>query len=153
MNITFCVSSIPNQRMVSGINAATGRFRPNSASGAPVASITRHEPAAIPSGTPIRIARPKPSSTRFSVAAMLCTSARSLSRLAKLAEHFDGTGQHDGRHDPRFRGADGDDPPYQGEQRHSARTEQIAHGAGGGDAKREQPAFRHYFAAAGASAG
>ena len=52
MNITFCVSSIPNQRMVSGISAATGRLRPNSASGAPAASTTRHEPARMPSGTP-----------------------------------------------------------------------------------------------------
>ena len=28
MNITFCVSSMPNHRMVSGISAATGRLRP-----------------------------------------------------------------------------------------------------------------------------
>ena len=53
MNITFCVSSMPNQRMVRGINAATGRLRPNRASGAPAASMTRHEPARMPSGTPI----------------------------------------------------------------------------------------------------
>ena len=96
MNITFCVSSMPNQRIVSGISAATGRLRPNSASGAPVASITRHEPAAIPSGTPIRIARPKPRSTRFNVAAMLCTSARSLSRLVKLENTSNGLGSTTG---------------------------------------------------------
>ena len=52
MNITFCVSSMPNQRIVSGISAATGRLRPNSASGAPAASTRRHEPATMPSGTP-----------------------------------------------------------------------------------------------------
>src|SRR5439155_292265 len=40
MNITFWVSSIPNHRMVSGISAATGRLRPNRASGAPAASTT-----------------------------------------------------------------------------------------------------------------
>ena len=71
MNITFCVSSMPNHRIVSGISAATGRLRPNSASGAPAASITRHDPAAIPSGTPTSAARPKPIRTRFNVAAML----------------------------------------------------------------------------------
>ena len=52
MNITFCVSSIPNHRIVSGISAATGMLRPKSASGAPAASKTRHEPARMPSGTP-----------------------------------------------------------------------------------------------------
>ena len=43
MNITFCDSSMPNHRMVSGISAATGRFRPKSAIGAPAASIARHD--------------------------------------------------------------------------------------------------------------
>jgi len=71
MNITFCVSSMPNQRMVSGISAATGRLRPNSASGAAAASTTRHDPATMPSGTPTATARPNPISTRLSVAAML----------------------------------------------------------------------------------
>src|SRR4051794_24825779 len=60
MNITFCVSSIPNHRMVSGMSAATGRLRPNSASGAPADSRTRHEPAAMPSGTPTSAARATP---------------------------------------------------------------------------------------------
>ena len=65
MNITFCDSSMPNHRMVSGISAATGRFRPKSAIGAPAASIARHDAATMPSGTPTRIARPNPISTRL----------------------------------------------------------------------------------------
>ena len=77
MNITFCVSSMPNHRIVNGISAATGRLRPNNASGAPAASTTRHDPATTPSGTPTRAASPNPISTRLSVAAMLSTSARS----------------------------------------------------------------------------
>ncbi len=93
MNITFCVSSIPNQRMVKGISAATGRLRPKSASGAPAASTTRHDPARMPSGTPTSTARPNPIRTRFSVAAMLCSSARSLRRLGKLRNTSAGLGR------------------------------------------------------------
>ena len=93
MNITFCVSSMPNQRMVSGISAATGRLRPKSASGAAAASTSRYDPAMMPSGTPTMTARPNPISTRFSVAAMLCMSARSLSRLGKLLITSTGLGR------------------------------------------------------------
>ncbi len=96
MNITFCVSSIPNQRIVSGISAATGRLRPNRASGAPAASNTRHAPATMPSGTPMLAASRKPRSTRLSVAAMLSMSARSLSRLGKLRMTSPGLGRMTG---------------------------------------------------------
>ena len=96
MNITFCASSIPNHKIVSGISAATGRLRPNSASGAPAASTTRHDPAMTPSGTPTAAARPNPMSTRFRVAAMLWTSARSCSRLGKLCTTSAGLGRMTG---------------------------------------------------------
>ena len=74
MNITFCVSSMPNQRIVSGISAATGTLRPKSATGAAAASSTRQDPARIPSGTPI-IASPvrTRSATRRIVAMMLAS--------------------------------------------------------------------------------
>ena len=100
MNITFCVSSIPNQRIVSGMSAATGKLRPKSASGAPAASMTRQAPAAIPSGTPMTAARPNPMSTRFNVAAMLCRSARSPQQARKASNHLCGTRQDHWRDDP-----------------------------------------------------
>ena len=61
-------------------------------------------------------------------------------QAGEAGEHFERTRQHDGRHQPRLHGAQRDEPPHQDEQRHPARTEQITHGAGRGDAKREQPA-------------
>ena len=124
MNITFCVSSMPNQRMVSGISAATGRLRPKSASGAPDASMTRHDPATMPSGTPTRTARPKPIRTRFSVAAMLCSSARSLSRLGKLAITSPGLGRITGEIRRSSGAPAGRQPPEQHDKCHQARAEQ-----------------------------
>ena len=96
MNITFCVSSMPNQRIVSGMSAATGRLRPKSASGAPAAAITRQAPARIPSGTPTRAARPNPTSTRRRVAATLCKSARSLKSAGTLSTTSAGLGRMTG---------------------------------------------------------
>ena len=63
MNITFCGSPIPNHKIVSGINAAIGMFRPNRANGAAAAPIIRHDPARTPSGTPTRTESPNPSNT------------------------------------------------------------------------------------------
>ena len=52
MNIIFCVSSMPNHRMVSGMSTATGTLRANTDSGRVNASNSRYEPAIMPSGTP-----------------------------------------------------------------------------------------------------
>ena len=81
MNINFCVSSIPNQRMVRGIKTATGTLRMNTDTGRVNASKIRYEPAMIPSGTPTRMASRKPPNTRFNVAAMLASRARSVKRV------------------------------------------------------------------------
>ena len=43
MNITFCVSSMPNHRIVSGISAATGIFRPKAR---PARRRVQHPPGA-----------------------------------------------------------------------------------------------------------
>ena len=93
MNITFWASSIPNQRIVSGIRAATGTFLPNSATGAPADSSTRHEPARMPRGTPITTASPKPISTRRMVAMILAGSPRSFHRAGKLRMTSTGLGK------------------------------------------------------------
>ena len=60
-------------------------------------------------------------------------------QAGETREHFERTRQHDRRDQPRLHGAERDEPPHQDEERHPTRTEQIAHGAGRGDAKREQP--------------
>ena len=79
-----------------GISAATGMLRPNSASGAKAASTTRYAPARMPRGTPTSTASANPASTRRSVAAMLSSSARSVSRLGKLRITSPGLGSTTG---------------------------------------------------------
>jgi hypothetical protein len=92
MNSTFCVSSIPNHIRVSGISAAIGTLRPNSANGAPPASNRRQLPARTPSGTPTTMASPKPIRTRRIEAAMLAIRLRSLSSAGKLVTTSTGLG-------------------------------------------------------------
>src|SRR5204862_4098442 len=62
----------------------------------PAASTTRQDPARMPRGTPARAASPNPISTRFKVAAMLSTSARSFNRLGKLLITSAGLGRMTG---------------------------------------------------------
>src|ERR1700722_6436747 len=96
MNITFCVSSIPNQRMVNGMRVATGILRANKAIGITAASNTRQEPATIPTGTPTTIANPNPASTRRSVAMMLSNKSRSVQSGPKLFATSTGEGRMTG---------------------------------------------------------
>ena len=131
MNITFCVSSIPNHRIVNGISAATGRFRPKSASGAPVASSTRHEPAAIPSGTPIDNRETEAQQHPLQRCGDALHQRALVQQAGEAGEHFARAGQHDRRHQPRLNGAERDEPPRQEQERQPARTEQISHGPGG----------------------
>src|SRR5215469_13163911 len=93
MNITFCVSSIPNHRIVSGMRAAIGILRANKATGITAASSTRHEPATNPSGTPTAIANPKPANTRRRVAMMLSSRSRSFHNGPKLLATSTGEGR------------------------------------------------------------
>ena len=158
MNITFCVSSMPNQRMVSGISAATGMLRPNSASGAPAASITRQEPARIPSGTPTSDRQPEADEHARSVAAMLCTSARSLNSAGKLRMTSAGLGRITGEIS-RVSGAAPEVASHQSSTTSAeppAPTSRARHAAA---ARVEAPAAtgcdsaRHLLGGAGASAG
>jgi hypothetical protein len=96
MNITFWVSSIPNQRMVKGISTATGMLRRNTEIGPVNASKMRYAPARTPSGTPTTIASPKPVMTRRSVAAVLATSARSVNSVGMLRRTSPGLGSTTG---------------------------------------------------------
>ena len=63
MNITFCVSSMPNQdgQRNQGGNC---RLRPNSATRRGRRFDDATDPAMMPSGTPTRTASPKPIKTR-----------------------------------------------------------------------------------------
>ncbi len=92
MNSTFWVSSMPNHSSVSGMRAATGRFRPNRANGAPPASNSRQLAARMPSGTPTRTARPNPITTRCIDAAMPSRRFRSFNSDGKLFHTTAGLG-------------------------------------------------------------
>jgi hypothetical protein len=94
MNITFCASSIPNQRMVNGINAATGKLRPNSASGAPV----RLEDAPRTGRDPERNAdqnrQPEAKQDALQCGGDALNECPLVQQAAEAAEHFTRTGQH-----------------------------------------------------------